>query len=35
MAGQIDEILEDARATSSPTSTVPHPSRDGLDRELR
>ena len=35
MAGQIDEILEGAQAAASPTSSVPHPSRDGLDRELR
>ena len=35
MADQIHEILETSRATGSPTSMVPHPSREGLDRELR
>jgi phosphate transport system protein len=35
MAGQIDEILDSSRASGSPTSMVPHPSRAGLDRELR
>ncbi len=35
MAGQIDEILEGARPNSSPTSSLPHPSREGLDHELR
>jgi phosphate transport system protein len=35
MAGQIDEILDSSRTSGSPTSMVPHPSRAGLDRELR
>ncbi|MGH2465437.1 MAG: phosphate signaling complex protein PhoU, partial [Candidatus Limnocylindrales bacterium] len=35
MAGQIDEILVASQGAGSPTSQVPHPSRDGLDRELR
>jgi phosphate transport system protein len=35
MSDQVDEILQGSRANSSPTSTVPHPSREGLDRELR
>jgi len=35
MAGQIDEILEGSRVSGSPTSPLPHPSREGLDRELR
>ncbi len=35
MAGPIDEILDSSHPAGSPTSALPHPSREGLDRELR
>ena len=35
MTGPIDEILDSSHPAGSPTSALPHPSREGLDRELR